>query len=97
MSSCNEVDNWRYYIGVESSNSLEGEMEELIISKATWVIFPGEGRKQSIQELEKRIITEWQPTSGYEYANAPDIELYLSADPDNAKYEVWIPVNKKEV
>ena len=34
------------------------------------------------------------PTSGYEYANGPDIELYISPDPQNAKFEVWIPVVK---
>lgn len=50
---------------------------------------------KSIQEIEKRIITEWFPTSGYEYADAPDIELYLNQDPTNAKFEVWIPIRKK--
>ena len=96
VSSCNEADNWRYYIGVESSKSLEGELEELIVPKETWAVFTGEGSNQSIQELEKRIVTEWLPTSGYEYGDAPDIEVYLSADPENAKYEVWIPVVKRE-
>lgn len=48
-----------------------------------------------IQELERRIVTEWLPTSGYEYGNAPDIEVYLNPDPQNAQYEVWIPVFKK--
>ncbi|MBB2183948.1 AraC family transcriptional regulator [Lachnospiraceae bacterium MD1] len=96
ISSCDEADNWRYYIGVESSKPLEGELEELIVPQATWAIFAGEGNNQSIQELERRIVTEWLPNSGYEYGNAPDIEVYLSADPNNAKYEVWIPVVKKE-
>ncbi len=96
VSSCNKADNWRYYIGVESSQPLEEDLEELTIPKATWAVFTGEGSNQSIQELEKRIVTEWLPTSGYEYGDAPDIEVYLSADPENAKYEVWIPVLKKE-
>lgn len=96
VSSCNEANNWRYYIGVNSSKPVEDELEELIIPSATWAIFTGEGSNLSIQELEKRIVTEWLPTSGYEYGNAPDIEVYLNADPANAKYEVWIPVVKKE-
>ncbi|MCI8785112.1 MAG: AraC family transcriptional regulator [Eubacterium sp.] len=50
----------------------------------------------TIQKLEQRIITEWLPTSGYEYANAPDLEVYLNPDPQNAQYEVWIPVTKKK-
>jgi AraC family transcriptional regulator len=49
----------------------------------------------SIQELEKRIVTEWLPASGYEYANAPDIEVYLNADPQNSEFEVWLPIVKK--
>ena len=55
-------------------------------------MFPGEGVGSSIQTLEQRIVTEWLPTSGYEYADGPDVEVYLNADPQNAKYEVWIPV-----
>lgn len=51
---------------------------------------------ESIQELEKRIVIQWLPTSGYEYADGPDVELYLSPNPKNAKYEVWIPVVRKE-
>lgn len=97
VSSCNEFDNWRYYIAVASTQAIENDLEEYIVPGCTWAIFSGEGTNQSIQELEKRIVTEWLPTSGYEYENAPDIEVYLNADPQNAKYEVWIPVSKKEI
>ncbi len=95
ISTCNEEEPWRYYIAV--STSLEaGDYEEYTVPAATWAIFPGEGTNQSIQELERRIVTEWLPTSGYEYGNAPDIEVYLNPDPQNARYEVWIPVTKKQ-
>ncbi len=94
VSTCNDGEQWRYYIAVPTSQQAEG-LEEYIVPAATWAIFPGEGTNQSIQELEQRIITEWSPTSGYEYGNAPDIEVYLNPDPQNAKYEVWIPVVKK--
>lgn len=96
VSSCNESDNWRYYIAVASSKPIDNDLEEYIVPNSTWAIFSGEGNNKSIQELEKRIVTEWLPTSGYEYGNAPDIEVYLNADPEHAKYEVWIPVVKKE-
>lgn len=94
VSICNE-ENWRYFIAVTSSHEIDNSLEEYIVPAATWAIFSGNGNSQSIQELEKRIVTEWLPTSGYEYGNAPDIEVYLNADPENAKYEVWIPVVKK--
>lgn len=94
ISTCNEEEPWRYYIAVATTKE-KGEFEEYTVPAATWAIFPGSGTNQSIQELEKRIVTEWLPTSGYEYANAPDIEVYINPDPEDAKYEVWIPVTKK--
>lgn len=99
VSTCNDEEAWRYYIAVSSSipstaKECEG-LEEYVVPAATWAIFPGSGTNESIQELERRIVTEWLPTSGYEYGNAPDVEVYLNPDPQNAQYEVWIPVTKK--
>lgn len=95
ISACNDTEQWKYFIAV-SSAKMADEFEEYTIPAATWAIFPGSGTNQSIQALEQRIVTEWLPTSGYEYANAPDIEVYLNPDPENAQYEVWIPVTKKQ-
>ena len=91
---CNDETEWRYYIAV-STSAEAGDLEEYTIPAATWAIFSGEGTGQSIQDLEKRIVTEWLPSSGYEYGNAADIEVYFNDDPSNTKYEVWIPVVKK--
>ena len=96
VTVCNDGEDWRYFIAVSSTAPMDGALEEYGVPAATWAVFPGEGTSQSIQELEKRILTEWLPTSGYEYGAAPDIEVYLNADPQNAKYEVWIPVVKKQ-
>ena len=87
ISVCNE-ENWRYFIAVASNHEIDSTLEEYIVPAATWAIFSGSGTGQSIQELEKRIVTEWLPTSGYEYGNAPDIEVYFNADPQNAKYDM---------
>lgn len=95
VSACNDGEEWKYFIAVSSTKE-RGEFEEYTILAATWAIFPGTGTNTSIQELEQRIVTEWLPASGYEYANAPDIEVYINADPQNAVYEVWIPVTKKK-
>lgn len=95
VSACNAEEEWKYYIAVASQKALDQELEEYMIPASTWAIFSGEGKNTSIQELEKRIVTEWLPTSGYEYGNAADIEVYLNADPENAKFEVWIPIVKK--
>ncbi len=94
VSTCNDTEPWRYYIAVASSQT-DRDLEEYTVPAATWAVFPGAGTNQSIQELERRIVTEWLPTSGYEYGNAPDVEVYLNPDPQNAQYEVWIPVVRK--
>ena len=94
VSACNDAEQWRYLIAVSTTRAADG-FEEYTVPAATWAIFPGAGPSVSIQKLEERIITEWLPTSGYEYANGPDVEVYLSPDSQNAQYEVWIPVMKK--
>lgn len=95
VSACNEKEEWKYFIAAASTKEA-GEFEEYTVPASTWAVFSGTGTSQSIQELEQRVVTEWLPTSGYEYANAPDIEVYLNPDPQNAQYEVWIPVVRKE-
>lgn len=94
VSACGDAEDWRYFIAAASSAAAP-EFEEYTVPAAMWAIFPGEGSNLSIQELERRVITEWLPTSGYEYGSAPDIEVYLNPDPENAKFEVWIPVVRK--
>lgn len=94
VSTCNDKEQWKYFIAVSSSKEIH-EFEEYIVPESAWAVFSGSGTNQSIQELEQRIITEWLPSSGYEYANLPDIEVYLTPDSQNAKYEVWIPIVKK--
>lgn len=95
VSICNDEEDWRYFIAVASTKECDG-FDEYTVPASTWAVFPGSGTNQSVQELEQRIVTEWLPTSGYEYANAPDIEVYLNPDPQNAQYEVWIPIKHTE-
>lgn len=96
ISACGEEEQWNYYIAAASTKDAEEDLTQYQVPAFTWAVFPGEGVcPQAIQQLEQRIVTEWLPTSGYEYANGPDIELYLTPDPSQAKFEVWIPVIKK--
>lgn len=95
VSTCNNQEDWKYYIAVASLVDTPVGMEDCIIPAFTWAVFSGEGVGTSIQDLERRIVMDWLPTSGYEYADGPDMEVYLNADPVNMKYEVWIPVVRK--
>ncbi len=92
VSVCNDKEDWRYFIAVSSSADADNALDEYIIPACTWAVFSGTGTGMSIQELEQRIVTEWLPTSGFEYDNAPDIEVYLNPDPNDIQYEVWVPV-----
>ncbi|WP_343209408.1 AraC family transcriptional regulator [Anaerolentibacter hominis] len=88
------ADDWRYMIAV-SSGQAGNNWEECRIPSAVWAVFSGTGTNRTLQELEQRVITEWLPSSGYQYADIPDIEVYLQADPSETVYEYWLPVQKK--
>lgn len=69
-------------------------MWEEEIPACTWAVFPGSGAMpQAMQTLQKRIVSEWLPESGYEWAQAPDVEVYISrpGEAEN-RFQVWLPV-----
>lgn len=88
-------EEWKYFIAV-SSDAASDSYEEYRIPDATWAVFSGRGTNRSLQELERRVIAEWLPASGYLYAELPDIEVYIKADPEDAVYEYWLPVVRKQ-
>ena len=92
--SVHHHNDWRYFIAVSSSKNSE-DFEKYHVPSSLWVVFSGRGTNKSLQDLQRRVITEWLPTSGYDYAKIPDIEVYLKADPDDAIYEYWLPVIKR--
>lgn len=97
VSTCNgEKQQNYYYIAAVSQQPVPEGMFEFTIPKCTWAIFPGEGpMPNSIQDIQKRIVTEWLPSSAYEWTQAPDIEVYLEPNPAKARFEVWLPIAKK--
>ena len=79
-------------IGVCAEEAGEG-MALWRVPACHWAVFSGQGAMPTaIQEVERRAVLEWLPASGYEYANAPDIEAYLAPEPENAAFEVWLPI-----
>ena len=96
ISVCGDYETWKYYIAVATSETAKFEFEKLIIPASKWAIFSGKGTNVSLQDLERRVITEWLPFSGFEYGNAPDIERYIQADPENAEYEYWLSIRNEK-
>lgn len=87
-----------YYIAVASDKPLQNGFFEFEVPACTWAIFECVGpMPNAIQELQARVMTEWLPASGYEYADAPDLEVYPEGDTSSPNYkcEVWLPVTKK--
>lgn len=68
------------------------------IGAKTWVVFECVGAMpNAIQDLWKRIVTEFFPVSSYKPTYEMDIEAYTDGDMDSPEYrsEIWIPVEKK--
>lgn len=87
-----------YYIGAASTKPAPEGLYELTVPACTWAIFECIGPMPgAIQALQKRIVSEWLPASGYDYAKAPDIEVYSDGDRAAPDYQswVWLPVVKK--
>ncbi len=96
---------FRYMIADDlQENIAAGErLERCEISAHTWAVFPCRGPMPSaLQEVNRRIFSEWLPASRYEIAEGYNIEYYSNADDykggtqDPEYYtEVWIPVKEK--
>ncbi len=98
VSTCMNGKDFDYYIAVATNFETPKKFNAYRIPECTWAIFECVGPlPTAIQELQKRIVTEWLPTSGYEYANAPDIEVYFEGNQQSAHYrcDVWVPIVKK--
>lgn len=98
VSTCMNGKDFDYYIAAATSLSVPEGMAEYEVPACTWAVFECVGAMPyAIQELQRRIVSEWLPTSGYEYADAPDIEVYFEGDQQSSSYksEVWLPIVKK--
>lgn len=91
--------NYEFYygIGVEIPDGNDvGKFEKYVVPAGTWAVF--DCNLENLQDVTRRIFSEWFPSTGYEHAPAPEIEVYF---PENlaAKEmpcQIWIPVVKKK-
>ena len=97
VSTCMDGHDFDYYIAVATDAPVPAGMAEYTVPAGTWAMFECVGpMPQAVQQLQTRIVSEWLPASGYEYADAPDIEVYPEGNTQSADYrcEVWLPVRK---
>lgn len=94
VSACDGGNFSGYYIAAATRAPAPANMAEYSVPAGTWAVFPCRGpMPQAMQDLQRRIVSEWLPSSGYEYAEAPDIEVYSA---DNLHNEVWLPIVPKK-
>jgi len=87
-----------YYIAAITESNSPKNLCKLEIPSLTWAIFEIIGpMPTAMAEIWGRIFSEWFPTSGYEHAEAPEVEWYSNGDLSSSDYksEIWIPVIKK--
>lgn len=87
-----------YYIAAITEKDPPKTLCTLEIPSLTWAIFEIIGpMPTAMAEMWERIFSEWFPASGYEHAEAPEVEWYSNGDLSSSAYksEIWIPVIKK--
>lgn len=96
VSTCHREEENYYYIAVASKAPAGEGMYEWTVPAACWAVFSETGQQpMAIQELQKRIVSEWLPDSGYEWVQAPDVEVYLSEPgAEESQFQVWLPIQK---
>jgi AraC family transcriptional regulator len=86
-----------YYIAAATDKPTPEGMTAHTIPAAQYAVFESIGpMPHTLQDLTQRIFTEWLPSSGYDYGNGADIEVYSDGDTQAKDYkaEVWVPIVK---
>lgn len=96
---------FRYMIAddLAAGDAAKGKLEEYEVPAHTWAVFPCHGAMPcALQEVNRKIFSEWLPASNYEIAEGYNIEYY--SNPDDYKggtqdpdylAEVWIPIKER--
>ena len=84
-----------YWIGTDHIGNVPENLLAMEVPASKWVVFEVHGpMPDAMQNAWKQIFSEWFPTSGYEHAGIPELEVYPDDDASSADYysEIWIPV-----
>ncbi|MFZ6030240.1 MAG: GyrI-like domain-containing protein [Chloroflexota bacterium] len=88
-----------YMLAVEKqadypASLLEG-METYTVPATRWAVFECRGKvPESIVKAEMFAFMEWLPTSGYEHALAPEMEVYPNLG--DRYCEFWLPIRARQ-
>jgi len=82
-----------YILAIVSDQPPPEGMVRFEFPECAWAVFEAPGSPDGIQEIWRRLYTEWVPVSAYVLANLPAIECYLP--PEENKNELWVPIVSK--
>jgi len=83
-----------YYLCKKTDAPMPEGMFEVIIPKHTWAVFSGVHEPSHIEDLFRRIYTEWLPSASYDLASGMEMEVCSGLDSGIVKHEIWLPVVK---
>lgn len=84
-----------YWIAAAHDGETPNGYLKMEVPASKWAIFEVHGpMPDAIQKVWKQIYSEWFPSSGYEHAGTPDLEVYTAGNAAAPDYysEVWIPI-----
>lgn len=95
-----EQEGLTYFICAEKNEQdVPSDWEEKNIPASTWAVFESIGAMpDALPKTWDRIFSEWFPSTGYEHAGGPELEVYSTkgdTTSENYRCEVWIPIVKK--
>ncbi|MBT2687633.1 AraC family transcriptional regulator [Bacillus sp. ISL-47] len=88
-------DSMDYWVAASCKGEKLESLESMEIPASKWAVFEVHGAMPyAMQNTWKKIFSEWFPSSGFEHAGAPEMEVYPAGDASSPDYysEVWIPV-----
>lgn len=103
---CHMLDDWernnlhnKEITGIDFIEDLG--LEDIVIPKATYVVFETKDIADPITDYEKLIrqridiVTEWMPNLGFELADSQEFILYHWSPKSERHIQIWLPIRKK--
>jgi AraC family transcriptional regulator len=84
-----------YWVATEYDGDTPDGLLKLEVPASKWAVFEVHGpMPDAMQKAWNQIFSEWLPSSGYEHAGTPALEVYTDEDPLSPDFysEIWIPV-----
>lgn len=88
-----------YMIAIEQPEKRSLDLETYHVPASQWAVFECIGKvPEAIVKSEIFAFTEWLPSSEYEHAKAPEMEVYFPGNDgasEDSYCEFWLPIIRK--